>query len=95
MDGREMVSHRVVAGSMLALPRLEPGDFEYTFQRIPGEASSCGLQLHAGCRACGLGTLHERQRVHYELREDRKGRFAAEELAPADQVPMTIHNARG
>ena len=43
----------------------------------------------------GLGTLHERQRVHYELREDRKGRFAAEKLAPADQVPMTIHNARG
>ena len=31
-----------------------------------------------------LGTLHEGQRVSYELRPGRNGKFSAEELARAD-----------
>ena len=32
----------------------------------------------------GLGTLNEGQRVRYELREGRNGKFSAEDLSAAD-----------
>jgi cold shock protein len=34
----------------------------------------------------GMGTLRENQRVSYDLEEDRRGKMAAANLKPADEV---------
>jgi len=34
----------------------------------------------------GMRTLHEKQRVSYDLQEDRRGKMAAVNLKPADEL---------
>ena len=50
----------------------------------PEDASKDAFVHISAVERAGLSTLHEGQRMHYELREGRNGRFAAEELAVAD-----------
>ena len=51
----------------------------------PEDGSKDAFVHISAIERAGLGTLHEGQRVSYELRPGRDGKFAAEELAAADQ----------
>ena len=51
----------------------------------PEDGSKDAFVHISAVERAGLGTLHEGQRVSYELRPGRDGKFAAEELAAADQ----------
>ena len=52
---------------------------------IAPEDSSKDAFVHiSAVERAGLLTLQEGQRVRYELRTGRNGKFAAEDLAPAD-----------
>ena len=50
----------------------------------PEDGSKDAFVHISAVERAGLGTLHEGQRLHYELRPGRNGKFSAEELAAAD-----------
>ena len=50
----------------------------------PEDGSNDAFVHISAVERAGLGTLHEGQRVRYELRPGRNGKFSAEELAAAD-----------
>ena len=50
----------------------------------PEDGSKDAFVHISAVERAGLGTLHEGQRVSYELRPGRNGKFSAEELAAAD-----------
>ena len=43
----------------------------------------------------GMHTLNEKQRVSYELQEDRRGKMAAVNLKPADDAPASDAGSAG
>ena len=50
----------------------------------PDDGSQDAFVHISAVERAGFGTLHEGQRVSYELRPGRNGRSSAEDLAPAD-----------
>ena len=50
----------------------------------PDDGSQAAFVHVSAVERAGLGTLHEGQRVRFELRPGRNGKFSAENLAAAD-----------
>ena len=57
----------------------------YGFIAPDGGGNDAFVHISAVERS-GLRTLRENQRVNYELQEDRRGKMAAVNLQPADEV---------